>query len=184
MQKTTKKINKPTESLYQNGKWQCKNLAFLVEFMKTAGLTTQKMATLTGYSRQCIFFWLKTDNASLKKLQKVFNTLGYELSFELTKEQETRKNSTTIITLAEPKSKTCANLNTCERLMFLVKAMAKYNFNIMDIVKTTGMTRTSVAHWFDIDDLMVGHIFTVAEKFGLEVTTRICPCEQTKTAQA
>lgn len=174
---TTTETNN-TNTGYIDGKWQCRNLAFLVEFMQAARLSTSKLAELTGYTRQCIFFWLKTDNASLKKIENVFTKLGYKLEMELVKDTVVRPAQNTFITLAKPDNESSTNLNTCVRLMFMVKAMAKYNFNIMDIVRNTGMTRSTVAHWFNADDILVGNIFTVAEAFGLTVNTKISPIEE------
>lgn len=173
---STKEVDAP-RSRFIDGKWQCKNLAFLVEFMQAAHLSTTKMAEITGYTRQSIVFWLNSDNASLKKLVNVFTKLGYKLEMELVKETAVRPTHNTFITLAAPENESGMNLNTCVRLMFLVKAMAKYNFNIMDITRKTGMTRTAVAHWFNADDILIGNIFNVAEAFGLTLNTTISPID-------
>ena len=170
---TNKKNSKsPEKGNYTGGKWECKNLAFLVEFMGAMGITPPDMAEKIGQSRQVAAYWMRKDNMELSKAKQLLSAYGYELKMEYTKDEQCPVRTT--IRLKEGH----AAIDPNKKLYFLRQAMVKYNFSMKEIAGKLDISYNSVLNWLNVvDDIPIKHLHSIAEQFGLTLQIKIEPKE-------
>ena len=150
-------------------------LKFLTEFMTLCGECSADIARATGLTRGGVSHWFSSDDCKLSYCEQYINLKGYELVFELKKQNSSQNSNVSIIIerkAPEPDE------SSCRRLLFLLAAMAKHGISKVQMAKDLDLKYNTVRHWFIVDDIYISHIFRIAEIYDLKINIDIKPKEE------
>lgn len=150
------------------------NLKFLDDFMKRMSISIQDIAKVMNISRQAVYYWFVHDDATLSKMQDLFDILGYDLVFSLTRDQEEDKQTNVQIKMAMQEEPIFG-----PRLDFLTKAIRIYKIRKTEVSAKMKISATTIYYWQTHDDCLISNLFEFARVAGLTLNISITPKVQT-----
>lgn len=156
--------------VYEDGNWHANNLKFLVEFMNRLGLSTSDVAERVGLTKGAVIRWLKVDDTSLSKIDKLAESCGYEFQIYYSIPMPVDEHSDITIDPITP-----ANENFgihSKRLAFLRRAMQIGGVTNQQLADDMSLSRNSIQHWIRQDDMTFRYIYQIARTYGWKVKIR------------
>ncbi len=145
-------------------------LKFLDDFMKRMSISIQDIAKAMNISRQAVYYWFVHDDATLSKMQNLFDVLGYDLVFSLTREQAEYKQDNVQIKMAMQEEPIFG-----PRLDFLTKAIRIYKIRKTEVSAKMKISATTIYYWQTHDDCLISNLFEFARVAGLTLNISITP---------
>lgn len=147
---------------------KARNLRFLVDFMKAAGVGTNQVAQLMGVSRQAVHHWFVKDDMKVSQIQRLFELCGYRIEFELQKE-------TAVSSLPVRVTMSVVNPAGPQRLAFLKNALDRYDVSKESLAARLNVGKTTLYNWFKSDDCFLSYIYAIALVEDMKLDIRIAP---------
>ena len=152
---------------------QIVHLKFLVDFMQRIGLTNNSLSKALNISRQAVGYWFSHDDATISKLEDVFDTLGYKLVFSLVPNHpidlDNKANVQMRLALENDE------LIYGPRLDFLNKAIKAYKLNKAELTKKMKVSATTIYYWQSHDDCLISNLYRFAECADFHLDIQISP---------
>ena len=147
---------------------KARNLRFLVDFMKAAGVSTNQAAELMGVSRQAVWHWFAKDDMKLSQIYRLFELCGYRITFELDK--ETPQNSLPVVV-----TMSVVNPAGLQRLGFLKAALDKHDITKESLAEKINVGKATLYNWFKSDDCFISYVYAIAVAEDMKLSIRIEP---------
>ena len=147
---------------------KARNLRFLVDFMKAAGVTTNQAAQLMGVSRQAVHHWFVKDDMKVSQIQRLLELCGYRIEFELQKE-------TAVSSLPVRVTMSVVNPAGPQRLAFLKNALDRHDVVRDDLAARLGVGKATLYNWFKADDCFLSYVYAIAVAEDMKLDIRIAP---------
>lgn len=147
---------------------KARNLRFLVDFMKAAGVSTNQVAQLMGVSRQAVHHWFVKDDMKVSQIKRLFELCGYKIVFALEKE-EVRNNLPVRVTMS------VINPAGPQRLAFLKNALDRYDVSRESLAARLNVGKTTLYNWFKSDDCFLSYVYAIAMAEDMKLDIRIAP---------
>ena len=147
---------------------KARNLRFLVDFMKAAGVTTNQAAQLMGVSRQAVHHWFVKDDMKVSQIQRLLELCGYRIEFELQKE-------TAVSSLPVRVTMSVVNPSGPQRLAFLKNALDRHDVSRDDLATRLGVGKATLYNWFKADDCFLSYVYAIAVAEDMKLDIRIAP---------
>ena len=147
---------------------KARNLRFLVDFMKAAGVTTNQTAQLMGVSRQAVHHWFVKDDMKVSQIQRLLELCGYRIEFELQKE-------TAVSSLPVRVTMSVVNPAGPQRLAFLKTALDRHDVARDDLATRLGVGKATLYNWFKADDCFLSYVYAIAVAENMKLDIRIAP---------
>jgi DNA-binding XRE family transcriptional regulator len=147
---------------------KARNLRFLVDFMKAAGVTTNQAAQLMGVSRQAVHHWFVKDDMKVSQIQRLLELCGYRIEFELQKE-------TAVSSLPVRVTMSVVNPAGPQRLAFLKTALDRHDVSRDDLSTRLGVGKATLYNWFKADDCFLSYVYAIAVAEDMKLDIRIAP---------
>lgn len=147
---------------------KARNLRFLVDFMKAAGVSTNQAAELMGVSRQAVWHWFAKDDMKLSQIYRLFELCGYRITFELDK--ETPQNSLPVVV-----TMSVMNPAGLQRLGFLKTALDKHDITKESLAEKINVGKATLYNWFKSDDCFISYVYAIAMAEDMKLSIRIEP---------
>jgi DNA-binding XRE family transcriptional regulator len=147
---------------------KARNLRFLVDFMKAAGVTTNQAAQLMGVSRQAVHHWFVKDDMKVSQIQRLLELCGYRIEFELQKE-------TAVSSLPVRVTMSVVNPSGPQRLAFLKTALDRHDVSRDDLATRLGVGKATLYNWFKADDCFLSYVYAIAVAEDMKLDIRIAP---------
>ena len=152
---------------------QIVNLKFLDDFMKRMGLTNNSLSKALNISRQAVGYWFSHDDATLSKLEDVFDTLGYKLTFNLVPNHPIDLDNKANVQMRLALENDA--LIYGPRLDFLNKVIKAYKLNKAELTKKMNVSATTIYYWQSHDDCLISNLYKFAECADFHLDIRIDP---------
>ncbi|MBO5311317.1 MAG: helix-turn-helix domain-containing protein [Bacteroidales bacterium] len=147
---------------------KARNLRFLVDFMKAAGVGTNQVAQLMGVSRQAVHHWFVKDDMKVSQIQRLFELCGYKIAFALEKEVAAD-------TLPVRVTMSVVNPAGPQRLAFLKNALDRYDVSRESLAARLNVGKTTLYNWFKSDDCFLSYVYAIAMAEDMKLDIRIAP---------
>ena len=147
---------------------KARNLRFLVDFMKAAGVSTNQAAELMGVSRQAVWHWFAKDDMKLSQIYRFFELCGYRITFDLDK--ETPQNSLPVVV-----TMSVVNPAGLQRLGFLKAALDKHDITKESLAEKINVGKATLYNWFKSDDCFISYVYAIAVAEDMKLSIRIEP---------
>ena len=147
---------------------KARNLRFLVDFMKAAGVSTNQVAQLMGVSRQAVHHWFVKDDMKVSQIQRLFELCGYKIVFALEKEEAAD-------TLPVRVTMSVINPSGPQRLAFLKNALDRYDVSRESLAARLNVGKTTLYNWFKSDDCFLSYVYAIALAEDMKLDIRIAP---------
>ena len=147
---------------------KARNLRFLVDFMKAAGVSTNQVAQLMGVSRQAVHHWFVKDDMKVSQIKRLFELCGYKIVFALEKEAAAD-------TLPVRVTMSVINSAGPQRLAFLKNALDRYDVSRESLAARLNVGKTTLYNWFKSDDCFLSYVYAIAMAEDMKLDIRIAP---------
>ena len=146
------------------------NLKFLDDFMKRMSISILDIAKVMNISRQGVYYWFIHDDASLSKMQELFDALGYDFVVSLTRDKSEDNQANVQMKLAMEQEPIFG-----PRLDFLTKAIKTYKIKKAEVSRKMKISATTIYYWQTHDDCLLSNLFEFAKVTGLIMNISITP---------
>lgn len=143
-------------------------LKFLVDFMEASGIGVMQVASLMGLTRQSVYHWFVRDDMKISQVYDLFRKCGYSIRFSL--ERDERQEGLDVVV-----DMRLADMPDDRRLSFLRSAMNRYGISRDALAEALSVGKSTVAHWFAVDECFISYIYKIAACAGLRLAISINP---------
>lgn len=164
-----------SEIRFKKKTYKLKNLWFLAEFLRmqeTEGevFSLNELAERSGCSPQVFAWSMNNDNINLSKIDKLLDSYGYKITYELVNTQEDGTKievSDGAIVTQRGLIKATIDMEKVEgRLAFLVSAMKKFSAPCYVVADKIEMSRQALSAMIKRDDCFIATLLLIAEKMS------------------
>ena len=172
-QNTTKEqVTKP--KMKTPTRYDCKHLAFLVDFMN-ATQTSVIALTQSVSEETSVRNMLRNDNMFLSKARELITRQGYKLDVKYTERaQENNAPSVKINIKGVPKK--TRNPNIC----FILDALEKRKMTLKELAERMGVSQGAVWGWVRVDDIRIAYLQPIGVALDMDLQYTIEPLQEQK----
>lgn len=158
-----------------NEKENPKVMDFMKQWLRLNGISQAAAAKFSGYSQNTISHWMKVDDAKLSSMEKLFEALGYKISFSIDEpisddtqiiRVPTEQNGTQVWMKSEPmpdSEKFPVPGVALKRLYYIRIYLIRRGVTYKELARNMGLAPQSVQYWFKADDIFISYIYKIAE---------------------
>ena len=158
------------ESSKRPSQGKFKRLQFIVDLIGLRGLNYDAVAALLGLSRPIIYTAIREDDMLLSRAEAICEVLDSSLTITLSLDP----GKDGITTAIDPSLMIHTPYGfKLKRLAFLSLFMARYGISRGEIARRTGLSPSTVATWFQNDDIKISRLFQVIDAIGASIRVDI-----------
>ena len=139
-----------------------RRIQFLEDFVNTAGINLVDVASILGLSVPAVRHWFKedVDDTRLSYVYRIAEHTGYKFDLLLTR---SGKEATGVIPVDVDDFIRLPGENYRPKTMsFLTVALRRYGITKKQVAEATGLSHSTIAYFYSIDDISIGRVFDIA----------------------
>lgn len=152
---------------YSNPRYNCKNLKFLIDFLKATQMTVNEFAG--SYSHTVVLRrQLNNDDMPLSRAKTLFANKGYTLGVRYVDSYETDDKVSIILEIPKNHDK-----KRSENFDIIRKLLEQRNISMAELAERIEVSQGAIQAWKRVDDFRISYLYRISKELDAKLEFKV-----------